>query len=173
MNNSDCLDFDGIYPPIPTPFEKSGKFCSGALKDNLFVWAEQPLRGVIAPGSNGEAAFLTVEEKLLIWEICAEVLEPAGKLLIAGTGVETTEETITLSREAGVRGAQALLVQSPYFFKPQMSHDVLGAHFTAVADASPVGVILYNVPQFTGVDFPLETILALSEHPQIIGIPCP
>jgi 4-hydroxy-2-oxoglutarate aldolase len=98
------------------------------------------------------------------------VLRGSGKRLIAGTGAETTAETIALTNAAAEAGAEAALLLPPFFYKPQMSHEVLLAHFRAVADASPIPLLLYNVPAFTGVDFLPQTILALAEHPRIVGM---
>ncbi|MBA3943880.1 MAG: dihydrodipicolinate synthase family protein [Herpetosiphonaceae bacterium] len=160
----------GLYPPIPTPFDEQGKLDLHWLEANLARWSAQPLDGVVMPGSNSEAAFLTAEERVAIWQVCADVLKGSGKRLIAGTGAETTAETIHFTTTAAELGATAALVLPPYFYKPSLTHEVLVEHYQAVAAASPIPLLVYNVPAFTGVDFALPTLLKLAEHTQIVGI---
>ncbi len=160
----------GLYPPIPTPFDAQGTLDLRHLETNLAKWAALPLDGVVMPGSNSEAAFLTADERIAIWQVCADVLKGSGKRLIAGTGAETTAETIHFTTRAAEIGATAALVLPPYFYKPSLTHDVLVEHYWAVADASPIPLLVYNVPAFTGVDFALQTLLKLAEHAQIVGV---
>lgn len=160
----------GIYPPIPTAFNEDESVAYGKLESNLQRWAELPLDGIVMPGSNSEAVFLTREERLRIWELCLEVLSAAGKHLIAGTGRESTAETIELTQQAATLGATAALVVPPTFYKPALTHETLLAHYHAVADESPIPLLVYNVPAFTGVDFSAATLIALAEHPRIVGV---
>lgn len=162
--------FAGIYPPIPTPFNTDGQLALDKLEYNLQRWLAQPLDGVVMPGSNSEAAFLTNAERVAIWERCGAMLRGSGKRFIAGSGVETTDGTIALTQQAAEFGAVAALVLPPYFYKASLTHEALVAHYTAVADASPIPVFVYNVPAFTGIDFALNTLLTLAEHPRIVGI---
>lgn len=161
---------NGIYPPIPTPFDQNGEILFDKLTSNLEAWADQPLSGVVLPGSNGEAAFLKHRERRELWKKCVGILSSSGKVLIAGTGVETTKETIELTKEAADIGAAAALVLPPCFYKPKMTHEVLTAHYIDLAENSPIEILLYNVPQFSGVDFSLKTIIELADHPKIVGI---
>jgi 4-hydroxy-2-oxoglutarate aldolase len=160
----------GLYPPIPTPFDDGERIAFDKLEANLRQWAAQPLDGVVMPGSNSEAAFLTQAERIDVWKVCAPILRDANKRFIAGTGAETTAETIQLTQLAAELGAQAALVLPPYFYKASLNHDALVAHYRAVADASPIPLLVYNVPAFTGIDFALPTFLAFAEHPQIVGV---
>lgn len=160
----------GLYPPIPTPFDAAGRVALDHLERNLAAWASSPLDGVVMPGSNSEAAFLSPQERTAIWRCCGESLRRSGQRLIAGTGAETTEETIALTVEAAELGAIAALVLPPFFYKASMTHEALVAHFRAVADASPIPLLVYNVPAFTGIDFTVDTLRALAEHPQIVGM---
>ncbi len=160
----------GLYPPIPTPFTDDEKVAFDKLEFNLRKWIAQPLDGIVMPGSNSEATYLTQAERIQIWKVCAEVLKGTGKRLIAGTGVETTAETIELTQKAAELGAGAALVLPPFFYKQSLTHDVLVAHYRAVADASPIPLLVYNVPAFTGIDFAPATLLAMAEHPRIVGV---
>lgn len=164
------LSLAGLYPPIPTPFDDQERIAFDKLEVNLHRWTDQPLDGVVMPGSNSEAAFLTQAERVDVWRVCAPILRSANKRFIAGTGAETTAETIQLTQLAAELGAVATLVLPPYFYKSSLTHDALVAHYQAVADASPIPILLYNVPAFTGVDFALPTFLTLAEHPQIVGV---
>ncbi len=164
------VNLAGLYPPIPTPFDDQERIALAKLEANLQRWVRQPLDGVVMPGSNSEAAFLTEAERLEVWQVCAPILRSAGKRFIAGTGAETTAETLALTQRAAELGAVATLVLPPYFYKSALTHDALVAHYQAVADASPIPILLYNVPAFTGVDFALATFLTLAEHPQIVGV---
>ncbi len=163
------LNLAGLYPPIVTAFNEDESIAYDKLESNLQKWASQPLDGVIMPGSNSEAAYMTTAERLDVIKVCADVLKPAGKRLVAGTGMETTAETIWMTQKAADLGAEAVLVIPPYFFKGSMKHDVLLAHYRAVADESPLPILVYNVPAFTGVDFAAQTLIELAAHPRIIG----
>ena len=163
-------NLSGIYPPIPTPFTTNEQLALDQLAANVQRWLAQPLDGLVTPGSNSEAAFLTPAEKLAIWNQCGTLLRGTGKQLIAGTGAETTAETIALTQAAAAAGATAALVITPSFFKAAMTHSALVAHFQQVADAAPIPILVYNVPAFTGIDLTPATILALAEHPRIVGM---
>lgn len=121
------------------------------------------------PGSNSEAVYLSSEERIELWVVCSQELKGSGKKLIAGTGVESTSETIRLTQKAAELGAEAALVVPPFFYKNLMTPDTLTAHFKSIADASPIPLFIYNVPAFTGIDFSPTTLLAMAEHPRIIG----
>ncbi|NLE77385.1 MAG: dihydrodipicolinate synthase family protein [Chloroflexi bacterium] len=163
------MNLGGLYPPITTPFDSQQKVALDKLEANLRRWAAQPLDGVVVPGSNSEAVYLSRDEKRRIWQVCADVLRGSGKRFIAGTGAESTAETIELTLLAAELGAEATLVVPPTFYRPSLTHDVLVAHYHALADASPIPILVYNVPQFTGVDFAPATLLAMAQHPRIIG----
>jgi 4-hydroxy-2-oxoglutarate aldolase len=163
-------DLSGIYPPIPTSFNDDESVAYDKFAANLERWLSWPLAGVVMPGSNSEAAHLTRAERLELWRICGQATAVSGKIFIAGSGADTTAETIALTEAAAAAGAAATLLLPPYFYKGAMSHEVLLAHFRAVADASPIPILVYNVPAFTGVDFAPHTLLALAEHPRIVGM---
>lgn len=163
------LSLKGCFPPIPTPFDAKGRVDHGRLAENLEKWQKTPLRGFVVLGSNGEAVLLKEREKLAIWKTAAEAIRK-DRLFIAGTGCEATLETIELTEKAAAAGAQAAMIVTPHYYKAAMDHGTLVAHYTAIADKSPVPIILYNVPVFTGIDLSAETITELSAHPNIIGL---
>jgi 4-hydroxy-2-oxoglutarate aldolase len=163
------LALAGIYPPIITPFDDTGAVAYDHLAANLRRWIAEPLDGVVMPGSNSESVFLTREEREKIWQVCRDTLAGSGKRLIAGTGCESTAETIAMTQTAADLGAAAALVLPPYFYKASLTPEVLIAHFRAVAEASPLPLLVYNVPAFTGIDFAPDTLLKMAEHPRIVG----
>jgi 4-hydroxy-2-oxoglutarate aldolase len=141
--------FRGIFPPIPTVFTASGDVDTRRMVSNVTRWMATPLSGVLALGSNGEATSLDESESdQVLAAVRGEV--PRTKLLIAGTGRESTRATIDACRRAGALGADMALVRPPSYFKTQMTNDALVAHYRQVADASPIPVLLYNLPA-TGV----------------------
>jgi 4-hydroxy-2-oxoglutarate aldolase len=162
-------DLAGIYPPIVTSFNEDGSVAYDKLEANLQRWIAEPLDGIVMPGSNSEAAYLSNDERIEIWRVCARALRGTGKRLIAGTGVESTTHSIELTHRAAEIGAEAALVLPPMFYRSQLTHDVLLAHYWAIADASPIPILVYNVPAFTNVDFLPATLLAMAEHPTIVG----
>jgi 4-hydroxy-2-oxoglutarate aldolase len=163
------ISLRGVFPPIPTPFDAQGEVDCGALTANLERWNAYGLAGYVVVGSNGEAAFLTEEEKRRVWETARQAI-PAGKLLIAGTGCESARQTIALNRLAADAGADAALVVTPHYYANMVSLQALLDHYQAVADASPIPIILYTVPKFTHVDLDATTIARASMHPNIIGL---
>src|SRR6266853_1640434 len=127
------------------------------------------LAGYVALGSTGEAVLLTRAE---MDGILATVKESAAKekKLLAGAGAESTAETIERTKRAAEFEYDAVLVKTPYYYKPAYRPEVLVAHFRRVADESPIPVMLYSIPQFTGIALGATEVAALAEHPNIIGI---
>jgi 4-hydroxy-2-oxoglutarate aldolase len=161
--------FEGIYTPIATPFRDDGTVDERALAANVSRWMTTPLTGLVVLGSNGEAASLEEAEADRVVEIVRAGV-PSSRPLIAGTGRESTRATIAATRRAAAAGADAALVRTPSFFKPQMTSDAFVRHFTEVADASPVPVLLYNVTLYTGVNLLPDAVERLAVHPNIVGI---
>lgn len=161
--------FAGIYTPIATPFRDDGTVDERALAANVSRWMTTPLTGLVVLGSNGEAASLEDAEADRVVEIVRAGV-PSSRPLIAGTGRESTRATIAATRRAAASGADAALVRTPSFFKPQMTSDAFVRHFTEVADASPVPVLLYNVTLYTGVNLLPDAVERLAVHPNIVGI---
>ncbi len=162
-------DLNGIFPPIATPFDADGDLLLEGFAKNLERWAETRLAGFLVLGSNGESAYLSDDEKLrLLREARARI--PAGRTLIAGAGKESTRLCTEFVRKVADTGADYALIGTPCYFKPRMTDDALFAHYWSVADESPVPVLLYNVPQFTGVGISASLIEKLSAHENIAGL---
>jgi 4-hydroxy-2-oxoglutarate aldolase len=163
------VDLTGIFPPIPTPFDASGSVSPTGLKQNLEFLNRYDLRGCVVLGSNGEFVFLDPEEKVQTIEIVRDLL-PSGKLLIAGTGCESTRSTLRMTREAAEAGADAALVINPHYYKNRLDRAALIRHYITVADESSIPVILYNMPACTGLDLDAPTIVELAGHENIVGM---
>lgn len=163
-----ALDLDGIFPPTATPL-LDDEIDLAAFRANVDRWMRTGLRGLVVLGSNGEAPLLDDEESVRLVATAREGV-PRDRLLIAGTGRNSTRETIALSRAAAGAGADAVLVLTPSVFRPQMTADALLRHYRAVADACPVPVLLYNHPATTGVALTPAVVRQLAEHPNIAGI---
>jgi 4-hydroxy-2-oxoglutarate aldolase len=160
----------GIFPPIPTTFDPAtGDVAPGAIRANVERWMRTALAGVLAIGSNGEAPTLDDDEVDRVVAAAREAV-PRQKTLLVGIGRESTRGTVTGARRAAALGADAVLVRAPFYYRTQMTPDVLTAHFTAVADASPVPVLLYNLPAVTGLTISVAMVRTLSAHPNIVGI---
>jgi len=163
------ISLEGCFPPIPTPFDADGRVDHDRLALNLEKWQDTPLTGFAVLGSNGEAVMLKAEEKIETWRTSGQAID-SDHLFIAGTGCESTVETLDLTEKAGELGADAAMVVTPHYYKPRMDHTALFNHYSRVADGSPIPIILYNVPAFTGIDLGAEIIVELSRHPNIIGL---
>jgi 4-hydroxy-2-oxoglutarate aldolase len=163
-----AMDVRGVFPPIPTPFTDDG-VDRRALASNVSKWMRTRLSGIVVLGSNGEAPLLEDREADAAIEAVRDVV-PSERTLIAGTGRESTAATIAATERAARLGADAVLVRTPSFFKNVMNTDALVRHYTAVGDASPVPVLLYNVTMYTGVNMLPDAVARLAEHPNIIGM---
>ncbi len=162
------MKLQGVLPPIATPFQ-DGKLAIDKLKENFEKWNRTGLSGFLVLGSNGEAVLLNEKEKIKVIEVSRESI-PRSKVMMVGTGMESTRETIRATNRAANIGADCALVATPSYFKGSMRPQILYEHFIAVADSSKIGILLYNVPQFTGINMEPELVAQLSEHPNIIGI---
>jgi 4-hydroxy-2-oxoglutarate aldolase len=151
-----------------TPFRPDGALDLVAFEANLESYAACDLGGYLVLGSNGEAASLEEDEKLVLVRIARA--GAGSRKLLAGTGLESTRATIGFTRKAADAGADAALVLTPHYYKPQMSVAALTRHFEAVAEASPIPILLYSVPQFTGLAFPVPVAAALAQHPSVAGM---
>jgi 4-hydroxy-2-oxoglutarate aldolase len=159
----------GVFAPIPTPIDKEDRVDVQGLRVAFRRWLVSPIAGFVVLGSTGEAALLDEDESDLIVAAARELI-PRGRPLVVGTARESTRATIAAGKRAADLGADAVIVRTPGFFKAQMTADALVRHYTAVADASPVPVLLYNFPAVTGVDLPAPAVAILAEHQNIVGI---
>ncbi len=161
--------FSGVFAALTTPFAHDGSVSFPDLKHNVHRYNQTDLAGYVALGSTGESVLLTRAE---MDGILITVKEAAakGKMLLAGAGAESTAETIERAKRAAELGYDAALVKTPYYYKPAYKPEVLIGHYRRVADESPIPVMLYSIPQFTGVALAAAEVAALAEHPNIIGI---
>jgi 4-hydroxy-2-oxoglutarate aldolase len=160
---------DGIFTPLPTPFREDGGLDLGLLAAFVEGLNGTGLSGFLALGSNGEAVHVDEEESERVVAAVRRAAAP-GMTLLAGTGRLSTRATVEATRRAAGAGADAALVVTPFFFKGSMSTDALVTHFEAVADASPVPVLVYNVPANTGLNVPPSTIARIAAHPNVAGV---
>jgi len=162
------IDLSGIFPPITTPFIDDN-VAYDKLASNIEKWSRTGLGGFVVLGSNGEYVCLSEEEKRKVVETVVEAA-PEHMSVIAGTGCESTKETIRLTADCAALGAHAALVVTPHYFGGKMTEVALVKHFTSVADSSPIPIILYNVPKFTHINLTVNVVAHLSQHANIIGI---
>ena len=162
------LDLHGIFPPIATPF-LNGKVACDKLAANVERWCRTGLKGIVVLGSNGEYVYLSEEEKRSVVD---SVVQSAAKemLIIAGTGCESTSETLRLTEDCARLGAHAALVVTPHYYAGRMGEAALMKHFSELADHSPIPILLYNVPKFTHINMAADFVARLSEHPNIVGL---
>ena len=158
----------GIFPPLATPFDAGGALDLRAFEANLDAYSAHGLGGYLVLGSNGESPYLDDDERE---KLVRAARKGAGrKPLLVGTGQESTRATIAFTRKAADLGADAALVLTPNYYKSQMTVEALRRHFEAVAEASPIPVLLYSVPAFTGLTFPPGLAATLSAHPRVAGM---
>ncbi len=162
------MKLSGLFSAVTTPLDSDGKIDFASFERNLTALAERGVDGFVVPGTTGEAVYLDLVERTMLWQAAARLCKKLEKTFIAGTGTESTRDTIRLTQAAAEMGAKAALVVTPSFYKP--GPDALIAHFRAVADASPIPVLLYNYPAFTGQDIPSAAVITLAEHPNITGM---
>jgi 4-hydroxy-2-oxoglutarate aldolase len=165
------LDLQGIYPPVPTFFDANGDLDLETLRSHIRRLTEPGncwVAGIVALGSNGEAAHLNDAERDTVIRTIRETT-PAEIPVLAGASAQSTRGTIALCKAAAQSGAAAALVLPPSYFRlPRLA---LLQHYRAVADASPIPVVIYNMPASTGgVDLDAATILAIGEHPRVLGV---
>ena len=158
----------GFFPPIPTPFS-NGEFSAGMLTENLAYWGDQPLDGYVVLGSNGEAPLLDEAERAAVIRTARAAI-PEDRVMIVGTGRESTRDTIRSTKEAFDLGADVVLVGVPSYYKPAMTNVVLREHYLGVAEATPGPILLYSVPFFTNLPVDAWLFSELISHERIIGI---
>jgi 4-hydroxy-2-oxoglutarate aldolase len=158
----------GIFPALTTPFE-NGALSPARLKGNIEKYNKVDLSGYLVLGSTGEGILMDETERLTAIETVRSAAGE-GKIIVAGTGAQSTRATITFTNRAARAGAHYALVVTPFYFKAQMTAASLETYYRAVAEEAEIPVLLYNVPKFTGLELPLETVAALASHPNIAGL---
>jgi 4-hydroxy-2-oxoglutarate aldolase len=164
---SSINDLKGILLPTTTPFDSDGRISTSDITSNIKAWSSRGVIGFVVLGSTGERVHLDEREYLEVLEVSRAA---TGSILIAGAGQQSTINTIKEIKSAARAGAQAVLVITPYFYRPAITQETLVNYYTAVADAAPVPVLLYSMPPLTGIKIEPETVARLSEHPNIIGV---
>lgn len=163
------MDLKGILPPVVTPFDRAGEVDYAALVNNLKQWNQTDLAGYVIVGSTSEAVYLSDAERARVVEVARDVI-PKDRLMIAGVIYESTRQAIAFTKTAAAAGVDYVLVGVPNYYKERMTDPVLHAFYTDVAEHSPAPVLLYNVPQFTGVPLSPNLVAGLSQHPNIVGM---
>jgi len=159
----------GIFPPITTPFYPDGRVYLKKLEHNVEHYSKTPIAGIVVLGSTGEAIMLSDDERREVLKTARQACAP-HKVLIAGTGAESALETLRLTEYTAELGYDAALVRTPFFYRPQLKPANILAFYRTVADHSPIPILIYSVPVFTGYDMPPELVIELAGHPNIIGI---
>ena len=163
------MQLKGVFAAAATPFDTAGEIDLAGFRRNAEFLLDAPLAGLVIFGSTGEGLLVAAGERPAVLEVAREQL--GDRLLLAGTGAESTRETIRLCRDAAGAGADAVLVHPPGYFRSLMTPEALFEHFTRVADESPVPVLLYQVPvPFRSVDLDVPLIVRLARHPNIVGV---
>jgi 4-hydroxy-2-oxoglutarate aldolase len=164
------LKLQGVFPPLTTPFDHAGNLYRAKVLHNVSRLNEVGLSGYIVGGSTGESPLLTTEERIQVFEWVREA-RAEGKLLIAGTASESVAETVVIVNRAAELGYDAALVLGPRYYRNLMHRpDTQALFYRSIADQAKIPLLLYNFPNVTGYDLPVETIAALAEHPNIIGM---
>ena len=163
------IDLHGIFGPVVTPFDANGDVDGAALAANIRAHLAAGLHGIVLAGSTGEAALLDEGERLRLVEIARQEIH-GDRLLIVGTGTESTRGVIAHNRAVAERGADAVLVVAPHYYGSAMTSDALREHYTRIADASPVPVLIYTIPKYMHFAVPPELVRELAVHQNIVGM---
>lgn len=164
------MQLKGIFAATTTPFDSTtGDVDVDGFRRNAQFLLDGSVAGLVLFGSTGEGPLVDADERGEMLAVARDMI--GDRLLLAGTGAESTRATIRLCRTAATAGADAVLVQPPGYFRSLMTPQALFEHYTRVADASPVPVVLYQVPPpFRSVDLDIPLIVRLAEHPNVIGV---
>ncbi|HSG81791.1 MAG TPA: dihydrodipicolinate synthase family protein [Gemmatimonadota bacterium] len=164
------MKLEGVMLPATTPFDpKTGDIAPVSFRDNLRAWLGAGVHGFVIAGSTGEAPLLDEREIVQLVELAHDVVPPE-RTLIAGTGAESTRAVIRMGRAVAEAGADAVLVRPPAYYRSRMDPETVRRHYEAVAEAIPIPLILYNVPQFVPVEITPGLLAELGSHPNVAGI---
>ncbi len=159
----------GVIPPMITPFKENGDVDYDGHIENMQHWNEDQLTGYLVLGSNSETVYLNEEEKLKLVELTVKHAKK-DRLILAGTGLESTRETIRLTNKAADLGADAALILTPSYYYAMMNDEAQINYFSQVADQVKIPVLIYNVTAFTHINISVKAVRELSRHPNIIGM---
>jgi len=160
---------NGIYPPLPTPFHDDGSLALDGLRVNVERLNATGLSGYVALGSNSEAVHVSPDEASQVFAIVRKAAA-SNKQVIGGTGQFSTHETIAMTKRAADAGCDAALIVTPFYYKNAMTADALRMHYHAIADQSPIPIMIYNVPANTGFNMASSIVAEIAQHPNVIGI---
>jgi 4-hydroxy-2-oxoglutarate aldolase len=160
---------EGVFAPIATLFDSEGELDLDKYRKNVEWYTTTPLDGIVIMGSNGEYASLDTDEKLRLIEAGVTAVN-GKKTVLAGTGVESTINTIKITKAAAELGVDYALVITPYYYRPRYDKAAFIKHFLTVAEASPIPVVIYIMTAYTGVDLASGIVAELSQHPNIVGV---
>jgi 4-hydroxy-2-oxoglutarate aldolase len=163
------VELQGIFAPLTAPLAPDGSIAPSKLRENIARYDRLGLAGYVINGSTGESVLLRWEEIYRLWQAAKDTAAP-GKILIAGSGAESTGETIEHTNRAASLGFDAALVRTPHFYKPQMKLEELSEFYLRVADAARIPVLVYSVPIFTNLQVDAALIARVALHPNIIGM---
>ena len=163
------MKLNGAFAPLTTPFEPDGSVALDRFRENIAQYNKTGLAGYAINGSTSESVLLTWDEVYRVWEVAKKASAPS-KTLIAGSGAESTAETIEHNKRAAEIGYDFALVRTPSFYKPAISDAMLEEHYMRVADASRIPVMIYSVPMFTHVTVKALLVGRLAQHPNIVGM---
>jgi 4-hydroxy-2-oxoglutarate aldolase len=162
-------NFDGVFIPVTTPF-RGDDVAPERLQANLRQWNVTALTGYVVLGSTGEFPMLSEAERDRILVAAREAI-PRDKTLLAGTGTNSTLHTIRQTKRAAEIGADAAIVITPHYFTKGFAQAAAQVrHYLAVADASPIPVMIYNFPVNTGINLEADTVAKIAQHPNVCGI---
>jgi 4-hydroxy-2-oxoglutarate aldolase len=159
----------GVLPPMLTPFKENGDVDYEGFVSNINKWNRDRLAGYLAIGSNSETVYLNEEEKLELVRLTARNAAP-GRIVMAGSGLDSARETIKLTNKCAKAGAHCALVLTPFYYGGAMDSKALIRFFTEVADHSDIPVLIYNVSKFTHVNIGADAVAELSRHRNIVGM---
>ncbi|HEX3754014.1 MAG TPA: dihydrodipicolinate synthase family protein, partial [Rhizomicrobium sp.] len=164
------MKLQGIFPALTSSFDHQGNLYKAKVFHNIEKLNQVALSGYTVCGSTGETPLLSVDERIQLMEWVREA-SVEGKILIAGVGAESVHETVRVANRAAEIGYHAALALTPFYYRGQMHRpETQALFFRSVADRSKIPVLLYNIPQVTGYDLPVDTIAELSHHPNIVGM---
>lgn len=159
----------GVIPPMITPFKANGEVDYDKHVRNMESWNKDKLAGYLVLGSNSETAYLNEAEKIKLIKLTVKHAKK-GRLVLAGTGVESARETIALTNKAADLGVDAALILTPSYYHAKMNEEAQISFFSEVADHTKIPIMIYNVTAFTHINVTVNTVRVLSKHPNILGM---